>query len=150
MLKALLQTTKLGGADFSRQEVKDSKIENLSEKPETEPVNPEDQPTDLPIDNTEEKKYNVNVNVLEKDKWASHVNRIEDMIRECMEVGNELTAEDIDCDQQAQTTTVVDLETQEIKFKGFECLGLLMIVDFAKFDKYLDLFMSGVERERSE
>jgi len=25
-----------------------------------------------------------------------------------------------------------------------------MIVDFAKFDKYLDLFMSGVERERAE
>jgi hypothetical protein len=45
---------------------------------------------------------------------------------------------------------VVDLETQEIKFKGFECLGLLMIIDFAKYDKYLDLFMNGVERERSE
>jgi len=25
-----------------------------------------------------------------------------------------------------------------------------MIVDFAKFDKYLELFMQGVERERSE
>jgi len=42
MLKALLSTTKLGGADFSKQEVKDSKIENLteSEKPEIETKEP--------------------------------------------------------------------------------------------------------------
>jgi len=97
MLKALLQTTKLGGADFSKQKVKDSKIENLPENPDSEAANPEDPAIETPSTVTTEPKKD-NTDIEEKLKWNAHIIRIEDLIRQCMESGNELTAEDIDLD----------------------------------------------------
>lgn len=38
----------------------------------------------------------------------------------------------------------------EVKFKGIEALGLLMVLDVAKFDKYVDMFVKAIDEERPE
>ena len=37
-----------------------------------------------------------------------------------------------------------------MQLKSIEALGLLMMLDVAKFDKYIDIFIKAIENERAE